>query len=125
MELPFETIKIIKIIYNEPGILVAFAAFHPFALLVLFIPLWFFKKIGIYTPKEELNLFGTSITLILAFGWIIGFASQILLFFIGINGLKMLLIYLSMYICIVAFVTFNVKKLKKQIFKNYTKTNKN
>jgi hypothetical protein len=70
-------------------------------------------------------LFGTSITLILAFGWIIGFASQILLFFIGINGLKMLLIYLSMYICIVAFVTFNVKKLKKQIFKNYTKTNKN
>ncbi|MFC4163287.1 hypothetical protein ACFOWU_06470 [Epilithonimonas zeae] len=114
MELPFNIIDILQHIEAEPGILVAFAAFHPFALLLLLIPLGIFKKLGIYKPAQELGLFGFSVVVIMMVGWLMGFVSQILLMFMGVSGLKMLLIYFSMYLCITAFVAVNVRGLKKK-----------
>ncbi|WP_312769062.1 hypothetical protein [Epilithonimonas sp.] len=114
MELPFEIINIIRNIDAEPGTLVAFAAFHPFALIVLIIPLWILKKIGLYKPVQNLNLFGFSIVVIFTVGWLLGFVSQILLMFVGVSGLKMLMIYFSMYLCISAFVIVNASGLRKK-----------
>jgi len=114
MELPFNIIEILRHIEAEPGILVAFAAFHPFVLLLLTIPLWILKKIGIYKPAQTLGLFGFCMVVIIMVGWLMGFVSQILLMFMGIAGLKMLLIYLSMYLCITACVVVNARGLMKK-----------
>lgn len=125
MELPFNSIEIIQNIDREPGLLVAFAAFHPIAfLLVLLLPLWILKKTGIYTPRETYGIFGVSVSIIIIIGWILGFASQILLLFTGVSGLRMLLIYLSMYLCITAFVIFNAKSLQKKFLKDTSTKNK-
>ena len=121
MELPFNIIDILRHIEAEPGILVAFAAFHPFALMILILPLWIFKKVGIYKPIQNLGLFGFSVVVILTIGWLFGFASQILLMFMGISGLKMLMIYISMYLCITAFVIVNTTGLKKAFDKDQLK----
>ena len=114
MELPFNIIDILRNIEAQPGILVAFAAFHPFALVVLIIPLWILKKVGIYKPIQNLGIFGFSLVVILTVGWLFGFASQILLMFMGVSGLKMLMVYFSMYLCIIAFVIVNAAGLRKK-----------
>lgn len=125
MELPFNLIEILQHIESEPGILVAFAAFHPFALLVvMIIPLWILRKIGLYKPIQTLGLFGFSVVVIFAGGWILGFVSQILLMFMGVSGLKMLLIYLSMYLCITAFVIVNARGLQKKFDQDQLKKKK-
>lgn len=113
MELPFNIIDILRTIEAEPGFLVAFAAFHPFAIMVLAIPLWIFRKMGVYKPAEELGMFGFSVVVIFMVGWLLGFVSQILMMFMAIPGLKMLMIYLSMYLCITAFVIVNAYGMKK------------
>lgn len=113
MGLHFDIIDILRNIESEPGILVAFAAFHPFVLMLLLIPLWIFKKIGLYTPAQELGIFGFSVTVIMMVGWLMGFVSQILLMFMGVSGLKMLMVYFAMYLCITAFVIVNATGLKK------------
>lgn len=125
MELPFNSIEIIQNIDREPGLLVAFAAFHPIALLlILLLPLWILKKIRLYTPKENYGTFGASVTIIIIIGWLMGFASQILFLFTGVTGLKMLFIYLSMYLCITTFVIFNAKSLHKKFLKDTSHKNK-
>ena len=118
MELPFKFIDILYKISNEPGILVAFAAFHPFTFVVLIPFFWILKKLGIYAPKRDIGLFGLGVTFIVAMGWLMGFVSQILLLFMGISGIKMVFIYISMYLCITAFVVTNLQALKKQ-FNSY------
>ena len=123
MELPFNLIDILRSIETEPGVLVAFAAFHPFALLLLTIPLWIFKKVGVYKPAQELGIFGFSVVVIMMVGWLMGFVSQILLMFMGVSGLKMLMIYFSMYLCITAFVIVNATGLKKIYEKDQLKKN--
>lgn len=123
MELPFSFIDIVRHIEAEPGVLVAFAAFHPFALLVLMIPLWIFKKIGIYKPIQNLGIFGFAVVVIFTVGWLLGFVSQILLMFMGVSGLKMLMVYFSMYLCITAFVIVNAAGLKKIFEKDQLKKN--
>lgn len=125
MELPFNSIEIIQNIDREPGLLVAFAAFHPIALLlILLLPLWILKKTRLYTPKENYGIFGASVSIIIIIGWLMGFASQILLLFTGVSGLRMLFIYLSMYLCITAFVIFNAKSLHKKFLKDTSNKNK-
>lgn len=113
MELPFNIIDILRTIEAEPGFLVAFAAFHPFAIMVLAIPLWIFRKMGVYKPAEELGMFGFSVVVIFMVGWLLGFVSQILMMFMGIPGLKMMMIYFAMYLCITAFVIVNAYGMKK------------
>ena len=114
MELHFNLIDLLHHIQDEPGILVAFAAFHPFALLLLTIPLWILKKIGLYKPVQTLGIFGFSVVCIMMGGWLIGFVSQMLMMFMGVPGIKMLLIYIAMYLCITAFVIVNAAGLKKK-----------
>lgn len=117
MELPFEIIKILQAIGLHPEILVLFSALHPFVILLFFIPLWILNQIGFYRPKDNLSLFKISVTIIVIAGWIMGFSSQILLLLLGISGLKMLLIYLSMYLCIIIYVIFNGRPLLKYFLK--------
>lgn len=114
MELPFNIIDILRNIETQPGILVAFAAFHPFGLIIFLIPLWILRKVGLYKPAENLGTFGFSVVCIMTIGWIFGFASQILLMFMGVSGLKMLMVYISMYFCIIAFVIVNAAGLRKK-----------
>jgi len=121
MELHFNIIDILHSIEAEPGVLVAFAAFHPFALMILLIPLWILKKVGIYRPVQNLGIFGFSVVCIMTVGWLLGFVSQILLMFLGVSGLKMLMIYFAMYLCITAFVIVNAFGLKKIFDKDQLK----
>lgn len=114
MELPFSIIEILRYIEEEPRILVVFAAFHFFALMLLIIPLWILKKIGIYKPIQNLGIFGFSVVLIFTVVWLLGFVSQILLMFMGVSVLKMLMIYISMYLCITVFVIVNATGLQKK-----------
>lgn len=118
MELAFNFMDVLHKIHHEPGVLVAFAAFHPFIFIVLLPFLWILKKTGLYVPKTRTGLFGFGIICIIAMGWLMGFASQILLFFMGISGLKMFLIYIAMYLCITAFTISNIRGLNKQ-FQTY------
>lgn len=114
MELPFELIKFLEFIDQHPYAVLGFAAFHPLLLIILFLPLWILKKIGIYVPKENNGLVNSlSLGIITSFGWIIGFLSQFLLLNLDVSGIKMLLIYLSMYLCIIPYVLINIKRLSK------------
>lgn len=114
MELPFEIFNLLRKIQAEPAILVFFAAFHPVALLILVIlPLSILKKIGLYQPNEKMGSFGLGVALTLAVGWIMGFVSSILFLFMGVSGIKMILIYLALYACIIAFVMANNKTVLK------------
>ena len=48
-------------------------------------------------------------------GWLLGFMSQTLLMFISVPGIKMLLIYIAMYLCIAGFFVTNAHALSKRI----------
>jgi len=121
MELPFNVIELINIIDNKPIYLVAFASLHGFSFILLHIPIWLFKKIGINDSNKNLGVFGTSITFVITIGWVLGTISQSLLFFMKVSGIKMLLIYLSMYLCIIVFVISNAMKLKNNFYINANK----
>lgn len=59
MELPFSSFEIIQHIDREPGILVAFAAFHPIALLLIsLLPLWILKKQESILQKKPMEFLG-------------------------------------------------------------------
>lgn len=114
MELPFNIIETLHFLEDNPATLVFFAAFHPFALLLIsLIPMWIFRKIGLFKPKEHLSNFGFSLIFIICVGWLIGFVSQMILLFMAIPTIKMLFIYFSMYLCIAAFTIVNLKPLRK------------
>lgn len=107
MELSSKFFELAHYINREPGVLVAFASFHPIVLFVLGIPLFVLKKIGLNLGKINFGKFGVCVATIIGIGWILGFASQILLMFMGVSGIKMLLIYLSMYLVLTVFVFSN------------------
>lgn len=115
MALPSSLVAFLEHLDQEPGLLVAWAAFHPIALaFVLGIPLWLLSKIGLRLPSRDFGMFGTGVAFVFGAGWLLGFFTQILMTFMGIPGLKMLAIYLSMYLCLAGFFVFNAAALTKK-----------
>lgn len=104
MELPSEIYRLFEKIDEEPGLLVAFAAFHPLALGILWLPFHLLNK---YIFKIKINYESNLYQLfamIFAIGWIGGFVLTILMMFSGVPGIKMLLIYFAIYLCAAGFV---------------------
>lgn len=119
MELSSKFFELANYINREPGVLVAFASFHPLLLLVLGIPLFLLKKIGLDLGKINFGKFGVCVAMIIGIGWVLGFFSQILLMFMGVSGIKMLLIYISMYLVLTVFVLANFKTFEKESVTKY------
>lgn len=115
MELPFSIVAFLRFINEKPIFLVMFSAFHPLLLFLMFIPLGILKRLNIYNFQQDKSMFIYFIMLVLMTGWVLGFVSQILLLFMDVPGIKMLLIYICMYICILFFYLFNAKPTRKYI----------
>lgn len=115
MELHSELIHYLDFINKEPALVMAWAAFGvPLLMALLAIPFGFLRKIGI--PKTD-SAYGF-ICIILFFCWMIGFLSQMAFLFLGISGLKMLLLWVIMFFVYAVFVTLNYGYIRKWIDKN-------
>lgn len=103
-------------IEDKPILVAMFAAFH--IILLLLIPIFYKPFNHLVSGKSEtMSNFQFSLGTVIAIGWVLGFISQMLLFFMGVPGIKLVLIYISMYMVIIAFVSANVQSLRKQFDK--------
>ncbi|MFC6268969.1 hypothetical protein [Frigoriflavimonas asaccharolytica] len=108
--------EFLKTIDSNPEYLVMFAGFQGFGwLILLLISSLFFKIFGVVATK--ISPFSFVNTVIIMIGWLLGFVTQILLFFMEVPGLKMLIIFVVMYFVIAAFTISNRKALRKQFDK--------
>ncbi len=121
MEFNFDFISILEAIERQPVYVVFWAAFGMFFCTVtLFVPLMFLRKLN-KTAK-----IGNGIRLvvsILLLCWIIGFVTQMILFFSGISGIKLFFIWMAMFLTYVVFGIFNKNMILKWSAA-LTKTNK-
>ena len=121
MEFNFDFISILEAIERQPVYVVFWAAFGMFFCTVtLFVPLMFLRKLN-KTAK-----IGNGIRLvvsILLLCWIIGFVTQMILFFSGISGIKLFFIWMAMFLTYVVFGIFNKNMILKWSA-TLTKTNK-
>lgn len=94
---------------NEPGMVVIWAALIvPFSLFLIAIPAWILKKVRLDAPFEQVN---NILTITILASWITGFISQIMLLFIGVSGIRMLFIWVAMFVTYLFFSIFNYRKL--------------
>ena len=113
MEFNSEFISILEMIENNPVYMVLWAAFGLFfSSLVLFVPIKILSKI-IKTTKVERGI-GVSVT-ILMLCWLIGFVTQMGLFFSGIPGIKLFFIWVVMFLTYTVFSFYNRKMILKWI----------
>lgn len=105
-------IFILEMLEDNPVIMVLWAAFGIFfSSLVLFAPLIIFlRKISVKDKAED---FIGLVTSILFICWIVGFITQMILFFSGIPGIKLFFIWISMFLTYVVFGIFNQKMILK------------
>lgn len=94
---------------DEPALVVIWAALlFPFSLLFILILSSVLKKLQLDKPFEQIGYIST-VTILMT--WLTGFISQMMLLFIGISGIRMLLIWLVMFITCLFFSIFNYQKL--------------
>lgn len=112
----------LKTIEQNREYIVMFAGFQIFGFLILLIiSSIFFKIFGIVTTK--ITDFSFVLTVTIMIGWLLGFVSQMLLLFMGLPGLKMLLIYVVMYLLVATFTISNKNALRKQFDRIQEKAN--
>ena len=120
MESSFSFISILEIVEQEPVYMVLWAAFgFFFGSLVLFIPIIILRK-ATKTVKVEKGV-GLAVT-ILMLCWVMGFVTQMVLFFSDVPGIKLFFIWISMVFTYVVFGMFNKKMILKWS-NTITKTN--
>lgn len=113
MELNFSFIDLLKVIDEEPIFMVMWAAFGVFfTIFLLMIPMYIFKKLGISAYFE--TAFGI-LTGAILISWITGFISQMILLFSDVSGIRMLLIWIIMFVTYLMFCIFNKKTILKWI----------
>lgn len=113
MELNFSFIDLLKAIDREPIFMVMWAAFGVFfTIFLLMIPMYIFRKLGVSAYFK--TGFGILIGTILI-SWIIGFISQIILLFSDVSGIRMLLIWIIMFVTYLVFCVFNKKAILKWV----------
>lgn len=110
MELNSNIIYILKNLVESPMLMVFFAAFgiilYMLILGLLSAPFQKLYKDTFVSKLVEAYFYALLIS------WILGFISQIILFFCGISGLQLLAIWLSMHILASLFCFLNYKELK-------------
>ncbi|OQP58581.1 hypothetical protein [Niastella populi] len=121
MELSFDFISILETIERQPVYVVFWAAFGMFfCSIVLFVPVIILRKLN-KTAKID-NGIGL-VASILLLCWIIGFVTQMILFFSGVSGIKLFFIWMAMFLTYVVFGVFNKNMILKWSA-TLTKTNK-
>lgn len=117
----FDLISILETIERQPVYVVFWAAFGMFfCTFVLFVPLMILRKLN-KTAKIEKGI-GLVVSILLLC-WIIGFVTQMILFFSGVSGIKLFFIWMAMFLTYVVFGVFNKKMILKWST-TLTKTNK-
>lgn len=117
MELNSEIARLLRYIEQAPMIMVFFSAFGVILYLVLLsLIIWPIQKM-FKTEKSSLTnayFYATGIT------WILGFIIEMLLFFMGVSGLQLVLIWLTLHFICVFFCIFNYNSLH-QLFNKISK----
>lgn len=117
MELNSDIVRLLRNIEEAPMIMVFFSAFGVILYLVLLAiiigPIQKMFKIE-NAPLINAYFYATGIT------WILGFIIEMLLFFMGVSGLQLVLIWLTLHIICVFFCIFNYSSLH-QLFNKITK----
>ncbi len=111
MEFSSEIMNLIGYIEESPHIMVLWSAFGIFfCIFLLSIPMYIIRKLGFgkYFEKPFAILIG-----VILVSWGIGFVTQIILFFSGVSGLRLMLIWSVMFMTYLIFGLFN----RKMIFK--------
>lgn len=107
----FDFISILETVEQQPVYMVFWAAFGMFfSALVLFIPFIFLRKLN-NTAKIESGI-GLAVSILLLC-WIIGFVTQIVLFFSGVSGIKLFFIWITMFLTYMVFGVSNKKMILK------------
>ena len=113
MELNSSFARLLRSIEDAPQIMVFFAAFGVFFYMVLLgLALWSFQdyiKNKIYNTIIKTYFYALGIT------WIVGFITQILLFFLGVSGLHLVAIWLTLHIITIFFCAFNFNSIDGNI----------
>ncbi|HEX9601253.1 MAG TPA: hypothetical protein VF985_07185 [Mariniflexile sp.] len=111
MGFSFDVVSILETIEQQPVYMVFWAAFGVFfSLLALFFPFMILKKINRMAKME--NSVGLIVSIVLLC-WIIGFITQIILFFSGVSGIKLFFIWIAMFLTYMVFGVFNKKMILK------------
>ncbi len=128
MELSSSFARLLRSIEDAPQIMVFFAAFGVFLYMILLgLALWPFQdyiKNKIYNTIIKTYFYALGIT------WIVGFITQILLFFLGVSGLHLFAIWLTLHLISILFCAFNFHSIDSNITrlseeKKKQKSNKN
>lgn len=112
MVLNFNLIDIAYLVESNPASMVIWAAFGmPFTVLIVAMLLAALRKAKIrtaFTTDTQLLLIS-----LISITWIMGFVTQIIMLFIGVSGLRMMIIWIIMVICYFGFLMFNKKMFLK------------
>ena len=112
MEFSFDFISILETIEQQPVYMVVWAAFGMFfSTLILYLPIIFILRKLNKLAKIE-NDIGLVVSILLLC-WIIGFVTQMILFFLGVSGIKLFFIWMAMFFTYVVFGVFNKKMIVK------------
>lgn len=108
MELSSNIIKFLRYINEERHVMVFFSAFgFPLFLFIYYQISAFYKKTAI---AKGLN---TTIWIFLLTIWTVGFILSILLFYAGVSGIKLFLIWLGLLIFLSIFTVININSIIK------------
>lgn len=113
MEFSFKLYDFIKEIEANRQYIVMWSAFGmPLFILALTLPLYIFRKIGLYPYLKPFYsvLYGS-----LLITWILGFITMMILFFTEVSGIRMFIVYVLIFISYLFFTIFNYKNLNKVI----------
>lgn len=111
MVLNFDFIPLLELFENQPVLMVFLAAFGIFfGTFILFIPFMILRRLNKKVKIENSLRLVTSILLLC---WVIGFVTQIILFFAGVSGIKLFFIWITMLFTYVVFGLFNKKMILK------------
>jgi hypothetical protein len=107
----FDVVSILETMEQQPVYMVFWAAFGMFfSTLVLFIPFIILRKL--YKTAKIENGIGLVVSILLLC-WIIGFVTQMILFFSGVSGIKLFFIWIAMFLTYAVFGVFNKKMILK------------
>lgn len=117
MELPFSAYDFLATLERYPHIMVFFAGFYVVGLLlvmlILSLILWPLRKLTGWKQSTIFYSWQFVVVAVLVITWIAGAFSQLVLLFMEVSGIKLLMIYLVMYLTVIAFVLTNKNALRK------------
>lgn len=111
MELSFEYSEYIKKIDLKPELILLWSGLGiPVLMIILAIPVGILRKIGLhnYIPQINTVIYGS-----LLLAWLLGTVTILLLYFLGISGVRLALVWLVLFFGYFLFCLFNGTPIRK------------